>query len=105
MADNPFGDEGGMRLTEVLCDDNSTLQILDLHGTQMNKGLERKLVEELHQKSHLKKLGSAFGKKPTTEDQKLSNSDEIARRHAREEQARWFQQQASGSHTHGEYLL
>ena len=43
LADNPFGDEGGMRLTEVLCDDNSTLQILDLHGTQMNKGLERKV--------------------------------------------------------------
>ena len=63
LADNPFGDEGGLRLTEVLCTDNTTLKVLDLHGTHMTKVMERKVVEDLHQHGHLTKLGTAFGTK------------------------------------------
>ena len=82
IADNPFGDEGGQQLTSVLCRVNRNLRILDIHGTHMNKAVEREVqptalqvvtsllpssptqvVQDLHQFSSLVKLGSAFGGK------------------------------------------
>jgi hypothetical protein len=104
LADNPFGDEGGMRLTEVLCSDNTTLKVLDLHGTHMSKGMERRVVEEIHQHGHLTKLGTAFGTKSPSPQHSLTEQNEIVKRQAREDQARWFQQQASAP-AQGEYLL
>lgn len=43
IADNPFGDEGGQRLTSVLCRSNRFLRVLDLHGTHMTKSVEREV--------------------------------------------------------------
>ena len=47
LADNPFGDEGGMKLTEVLCGENSCLRVLDVHGTHMNRHVERSVSPAL----------------------------------------------------------
>ena len=75
LADNPFGDEGGLRLTEVLCTDNTTLKVLDLHGTHMTKVMERKVVEDLHQHGHLTKLGTAFGTKSPSPQHSFSEQN------------------------------
>lgn len=37
IADNPFGDEGGKHLMEVLCNHNRSLRVLDIHGTHMTR--------------------------------------------------------------------
>ena len=76
IADNPFGDEGGQQLTSTLCRANRALRVLDLHSTHMSKAVEREVsvvsvttecrvgvqvVQDLHQYSTLRKLGSEFG--------------------------------------------
>lgn len=43
LADNPFGDDGGLSLVRVLCKENVTLRVLDIHGTQMSQPTERKV--------------------------------------------------------------
>jgi len=63
LADNPFGDEGGQQLAEVLCNGNRSLRVLDIHGTRMTRAAEREVVQELQQFSALTKLGSAYAAK------------------------------------------
>ena len=46
LADNPFGDEGGQQLAEVLCNSNRSLRVLDVHGTRMTRDAEREVGEE-----------------------------------------------------------
>ena len=46
LADNPFGDEGGQQLAEVLCNSNRSLRVLDVHGTRMTRAAEREVGEE-----------------------------------------------------------
>ena len=43
LADNPFGDDGGLSLVEVLCKENITLRVLDIHGTGMSQRTEQKV--------------------------------------------------------------
>lgn len=43
LADNPFGDEGGWRLADVLCNNNRSLQVMDIHGTRMTQQVEREV--------------------------------------------------------------
>lgn len=43
LADNPFGDEGGQQLAEVLCNGNRSLRVLDIHGTRMTRAAEREV--------------------------------------------------------------
>ena len=43
LADNPFGDEGGRQLAAVLCNNNSSLRVLDIHGTRMSKATEKEV--------------------------------------------------------------
>ena len=43
LADNPFGDEGGTKIAEVLCNENSCLRVLDVHGTHMSRPVERRV--------------------------------------------------------------
>lgn len=49
LADNPFGDEGGMKLAEVLCSENSCLRVLDVHGTHMSRHVERRVSPPIQQ--------------------------------------------------------
>ena len=49
LADNPFGDEGGMKIAEVLCSENSCLRVLDVHGTHMSRHVERRVSPALQQ--------------------------------------------------------
>ncbi|CAI8011381.1 Prefoldin subunit 3 [Geodia barretti] len=58
------GNEVGDRVSltwQVFCRTNRTLQVLDLHGTHMARTVEREVVQDLHQYSSLRKLGSGFG--------------------------------------------
>ena len=43
MADNPFGDDGGLSLSKVLCKENVTLRVLDIHGTRMSQQTEQRV--------------------------------------------------------------
>ena len=43
MADNPFGDDGGLSLAKVLCKENVTLRVLDIHGTRMSQQVEQRV--------------------------------------------------------------
>ena len=43
VADNPFGDDGGLSLAQVLCKENITLRVLDIHGTRMSQQVEQKV--------------------------------------------------------------
>lgn len=43
VADNPFGDEGGQQMTSALCQANRTLKVLDIHGTHMDRAMEKKV--------------------------------------------------------------
>lgn len=43
LADNPFGDEGGRQLAAVLCSNNRSLRVLDIHGTRMSKSTEKEV--------------------------------------------------------------
>ncbi len=43
IGDNPFGDEGGTRLCEVLCQSNTTLTVLDIHGSRMSNPVEKEV--------------------------------------------------------------
>lgn len=43
LADNPFGDDGGLNLVQVLCRENLTLRVLDIHGTRMTQQTEQKV--------------------------------------------------------------
>lgn len=43
LADNPFGDEGGRQLSAVLCNNNRSLRVLDIHGTRMSKPAEKEV--------------------------------------------------------------
>ena len=49
LADNPFGDEGGMKMAEVLCCENSCLRVLDVHGTHMSRHVERRVSSPFQQ--------------------------------------------------------
>lgn len=44
VADNPFGDEGGRQLMQVLCYRNRTLRVLDIHNTHMTKAGEKQVL-------------------------------------------------------------
>ena len=44
LADNPFGDDGGLSLAQVLCKENVTLRVLDIHGTNMSTETEQKVL-------------------------------------------------------------
>ena len=48
LADNPFGDDGGLSLAEVLCKENVTLRVLDIHGTRMSQRTEQKVLTTSH---------------------------------------------------------
>ena len=43
LADNPFGDEGGKQLAAVLCNNNRSLRVLDIHGTRMSSQGEKEV--------------------------------------------------------------
>lgn len=43
LADNPFGDDGGTSLAQVLCKENVTLRVLDIHGTKMSQHTEQRV--------------------------------------------------------------
>ena len=43
LAANPFGDEGGKQLAAVLCNNNRSLRVLDVHGTRMSKQGEKEV--------------------------------------------------------------
>ena len=43
LADNPFGDEGGQHLAEVLCNSNRSLKVLDVHDTRMTRAGEKEV--------------------------------------------------------------
>ena len=45
LADNPFGDDGGLSLTQVLCKENVSLKVLDIHGTRMSQQTEQKVLK------------------------------------------------------------
>ena len=45
LADNPFGDDGGLNLTQVLCKENTSLKVLDIHGTRMSQQTEQKVFK------------------------------------------------------------
>jgi len=45
LADNPFGDDGGLNLTQVLCKENVSLKVLDIHGTKMSHQTEQKVFK------------------------------------------------------------
>lgn len=48
LADNPFGDDGGLNLAQVLCKENVTLRVLDIHGTRMSQQTEQKVYTTSH---------------------------------------------------------
>ena len=54
MADNPFGDDGGLSLSKVLCKENVTLRVLDIHGTRMSQQTEQRvcMICQHHMFSH-----------------------------------------------------
>lgn len=43
IAENPFGDEGGTLVVAVLCKSNTTLKVLDIHGSRMNIDTEKQV--------------------------------------------------------------
>ena len=47
LADNPFGDAGGRQLSAVLCNNNRSLRVLDIHGTRMSKSTEKEVCNLL----------------------------------------------------------
>ena len=52
LADNPFGDDGGSSLAQVLCKENVTLRVLDIHGTRMAQHTEQKVHTQCISASH-----------------------------------------------------
>ena len=43
IAENPFGDESGLAVLSTLCKGNTTLRVLDIHGSRMSIDTEKQV--------------------------------------------------------------
>lgn len=43
IAENPFGDDSGSVVVNTLCKSNTTLRVLDIHGSRMNIDTEKQV--------------------------------------------------------------
>ena len=43
IAENPFGNEGGTNISSVLCQEDSSLKVMDIQGTRMTPEVEKQV--------------------------------------------------------------